>query len=339
MDNRRTVAVLDLWDGPEAAAGASVLAALDCARFRRVGLVLRGREAGARRNGALDATAMLPALKDAAFLEALLEALQRAGAGVLLPGSIEAAFAVARWRTSLARAGVAIPPAACETLALLAEHGILEACCRASLPVGKLADLSREPGALRAQGLHWPLLLLGAAGERRRAGDAWEALRGVEPLAARGRVCFAPFDPARLFEAALVLDERRGVLGASAVRVLADDERVRPWLAVTVENETLLAAASRLGVALGLLGPAHFLFQQEGAAFHALDAQPGFPLWIEATAAAGPHLVEIAVCQALGEEAAPAIAATPAGVLFSQTAEDFAFDPELSLTSDPGRKT
>ncbi|MFH0947026.1 MAG: hypothetical protein V2A76_17690 [Planctomycetota bacterium] len=142
---------------------------------------------------------------------------------------------------------------------------------------------------------------------------------------------WAPVDPERLFEVALVQDAGRGALGVAAVRVLAGDGRARPWMALTIENRPLAGTAARFAAALGIEGPLHLLFQEAEGVYRVLDVQAGFPMWIEVVRKGGPNLVEMAVRQALGEPfegpGGGGLPATPAGILFSQTAEDIVIDP------------
>jgi hypothetical protein len=126
------------------------------------------------------------------------------------------------------------------------------------------------------------------------------------------------------FEVALISNDRGQALAAAAVRVLADDDHLRPWMAVTVDNEPLVHAAARAALELQLAGPSQYLFRRDERGFALVDGRPGLPLWIEVTQAGGPPLVEILVGLG-GDEDAPTLESlpcTPSGVLFSQTAED-----------------
>lgn len=331
MGDRLTVAVLGLADGPEADAGVSVLATLGRERHRRVGLITDPHEAGAWREGLLEAVATLPPVAATGFTAALLTALSALGASVVLPGSTKAAFALGRAAAGLLERNVGSPPLSLAILESLATEGI-EPLRKQGLPAARLRRDEPIPLPPRPED-RWPMLFVAADGRRRLAVDPWDARRALAALRASGcRVSWAAVDPHRMYEVALVMNGERRAVGAAAVRVMAGDERARPWMALTVENQPLVEAAVRLTAALELEGPMHLLFVEEAGVYRALDIQPGFPVWIEVVRDEGPNLVELCVRQARGEPLASPSAgippAAPAGILFSQTAEDIVIDPD-----------
>ncbi|MBL7008899.1 MAG: hypothetical protein ISR76_07865 [Planctomycetes bacterium] len=313
---RPVVAVIGLEDGPEAGAGPGVLACLDAARWRRLGVVAGINEAGAYRPGILDEVVRLPAPGAAGFLGALLELVRSREVRCVLPGSAAAAAALAAAADELREAGVGLRlarPRDGQPLALA------QGCRRAGVACLEFHELPAGfiPASFR---LSLPAVIVGPGG-RARAYDEWEAQRAAERLAAAaGPLACATFDPTRVFQVA-VLAEAGRVLAAGAVRVLADDCRMRPWLALTVDSPALLDAASRLSRAAELDGPAVLHFHQRGRAFLAAGVDPGFPMWVEVCRLDGPNLVELSVRQALGEAVAAA-GVVPAGGLFSQTSDD-----------------
>ncbi len=324
MTKRTKVAVIGMADGPEAVEGASVLACLDPARFERFAVLCHENESGALRPGCCDRVLLLPPLHTPGFVSALVDAIRAEGLDVLLPGSALAA-------SLLVHAGAALERTGIHSSSLGSEGTNFDEVQDAPLtPRRRLPTIA----SLASFAGPWPLLLQSSCGARRMAGDPWEALRAHEALqrAILSRGANETIDAINWaahssLEVALVLDEGQGLLGASAVRVLADDDRLRPWMAVTIEHEQLIRVAARAAGDLDLRGPSRYLFKLDEAGFSLADARAGFPLWIEVTRAGGPPLVELAVRAALGDELArpESIYSTPAGVLFSQTAEDAVF--------------
>jgi len=321
MAARKRVAVVGMADGPEADEGPGVLACLARARFERVAVLCHENESGALRPGCCERAILVPHHESSTQVSNLVEAVRAEGLDVLLPGSARVAVMLARSADTLRSAGAGLCTPQLEAAALDTLHGV------------RLAGRHPLPGTpvLGACGGTYPVVLQSSCGARRRAGDEWEALRAHEALLRSGpagtetpSVEAINWIPHATFEVALVADGRGVAVASSAVRVLADDDRLRPWLAVTVENDGLVDAAARVALQLELQGPSRFLFLLDAHGFALVDARAGFPLWIEVTTVGGPPLVELAVRAALGEELATvdSIPCTPAGVLFSQTAED-----------------
>jgi len=333
MSELLTVAALDIRDGPEAVPGASVLATLDPRRYRRVGLALDRNEPGVLRDGALDAAVLLPPLDDPRFSGALVATILREKIRVVLPGSAPAATALTRAAPLLQPCGCGTPIRDAAPLEALAQVGVGDLCRRFGIPLGRFFELPNDDVLQTSVELPWPVLLIGADGRRVRAGDEWEVIHGRRELSSAGRVSAVPVDPTRLIEAFLVTDASQRLLGGAAARVLSDDSRQRPWMAVTVDNPELLEAAKRAVLALDLTGPVTLLLQWEGPAHQIIDVVPGFPLWIEVVLGGGPHLVERAVAAALGEAESVKPEFTPAGILFSQSFEDFVVDPDHPVLS------
>lgn len=329
MGERMRVAVIGLADGPVAEAGAGVLACLDPERYERIGVLGDRNEAGAVRPGVIDRALLLPPLHHVGFLPALVEAIVAEDLRVLLPGSPRAAAALARGRGLLAPTGVALPRRHHSSITEIAGKALTTAAQRAGVAARDRDQVSADVDSFESVET-WPIVLIGSNGARRIAKDAWGAIRAVESLARdAAQVVACPWNPEEVFEIALSVSRARELLGAAAVRVLADDARTRPWLAVTIENRPLVEAAARFAYHNGLVGPLHFLFNKGDGPLELVDVQPGFPLWIEVIAGEKPNLVDQAVLHALAAKPAARRAKpwTPAGVLFSQTAEDFVVEP------------
>ncbi len=338
MGERMRVAVIGLADGPVAEAGAGVLACLDPERYERIGVLGDPNEAGAARPGVIDRALLLPPLLDVGFLPALVEAIVAEDLRVLLPGSPRAAAALARGRGLLAPTGVALPRRHVSSTSItdLSGEGLTAAARWAGVAARERTEVSADEDSFEPFET-WPIALIGAEGARRVATDAWEAIRAVESLERDAtRVVACPWNPEEVFEVALSVSRARELLGMAAVRVLADDARTRPWLAVTIENRPLVVAAARFAYHNGLVGPLHFLFNKGDGPPELVDVQPGFPLWIEVVSGESQSLVDQAVLHALAAKPAAGRArpSTPAGVLFSQTAEDFVVGPLTTVNSD-----
>jgi hypothetical protein len=336
MAERIRVAVVGLADGPEAEAGAGVLACLDPRRHERVGILGDRNESGAARPGLCDRVLLLPPIEDAEFVPALADAIRREELEVVLPGSARAAAVLAEGRKVLRRAGVDPGPLNRRALGSCVGARLVATARKAAIAAARRETVPPEDlaAALEKQE-SWPLLAIGERGGRRLATDWWEAWRAYQALAAEGEtVTLCDWNPEQAFEVALVQGENAEPIAAAAVRVLAGDERARPWLAVTIQNRPLVDAALCFARVAGLAGPLRFLFQRRDQTFELVDARAGFPLWVEVVHAGGPNLVELAVALARGEtpEGRRDAPATPAGVLFSQTAEDHVVDP-LSIVN------
>jgi len=325
MEDRMRVAVVGLADGPEAEVGAAILACLDPTRYERFALLAEPNEAGALREGIADHRRLLPHPSDPAFVGALLEGAARDGWQALLGGSVECNRVISAASESLAHAGVAVHGSDTRHLDQLyldpprevVESAELSAAQRIVVPDQPVAELFHTH-------LCWPLLFVGAGGERRWAADSWEALRAIESLRERSSaVAYISCDPLRVFELALVMDDDGRLLGSSAVRVLANDACARPWMAVTIQPSVLAESAARLARELGVAGPLQFQFTHADGQFTLLDIQPGFPAWIEVVTRGGPNLVELSLRKVPGHVPASPAPHTPPGVLFSQTAEDY----------------
>jgi hypothetical protein len=326
MGERMNIAVVGLADGPEAEAGASVLACLDPKRYRRLGVMCDPNESGAMRPGVLDRSLLLPALDENAFERALGHAIESEDLRAVLPGSARAAVALAEAREGLAATGVGLAPLERSALKACSADELVRTARRGGVATAPSAVLPQTPTlASFAEIVRWPVLMIGARGGLRRAGDAWEALRAQTALAEEGdavRLC--TFDTEAVWEVSLVITGSGAAVCGAAVRVLASDDRQRPWMVVTVDDRNLLRSAARLARGAGLAGPVHFLYTREAGVASLVDVRAGFPLWVEVSLAGGPNPVECALSGALGESLAtrPDFPCTPPGVLFSQTAED-----------------
>jgi hypothetical protein len=321
MASRIKVAVVSLADGPEATSGASILACLDPMRYERFAVLTHPNESGAMREGVCERVLRVPPLDDEGFVTALVDLVSTEAIDQVLPGSAAAAICLAGCADILLQADAALR---------LGNYNPADIGKLKQVALASRQALPSEPELHAFEG-PWPLLLQKADGSRRRAGDAWEAFRAHQGLMrsnpAGSRAVFVEavgWSSHGAFEVALISNDRGQALAAAAVRVLADDDHLRPWMAVTVDNEPLVHAAARAALELQLAGPSQYLFRRDERGFALVDGRPGLPLWIEVTQAGGPPLVEILVGLG-GDEDAPTLESlpcTPSGVLFSQTAED-----------------
>ncbi|MCA9002396.1 MAG: hypothetical protein KDB61_10755, partial [Planctomycetes bacterium] len=261
---------------------------------------------------------------------ALGEALRKHGLAFFLPGSTQAAKVLSQMAPALRSMGArAIVPEwnawnrvrGHSTEDLAQQAGILAvktwpAPANAEHPL--LLDLAATP----------VFLLMDHEGRYRRAFDAWEAVRARESLAKNSdKVSLAVCAPQEHFEVCLIADAAGRAKAASCVRVLASDNNARPWMVASIENATLLEQATRLASTLALQGPLHLQFTRYEGLFYLIDWQPGFPVWIEISHAAGPDLVSLSLePDAFATGALPPT--TPANLLFSQTAEDHVLIPK-----------
>ncbi len=327
MINREKVAIVGLVDGPEAQAGVGVAACLDAEHFIRFGVLGHRNESGAMRPGLVDHTLLLPPVSDPGFGVALGKVVQAKGIQYFLPGSTAAASTLSQASAALNSMGaVAIVPngRALEKARKVGTRTLAKDAGIRPVDLWPAPLLATNP-LLVGLGSN-PMLLIGDNGEYRRAGDAWEAIRARESLAKNcDTISMAACSPKEFFEVVLLLDSSSITRAACCVRVLADDNNARPWMVTSIENKILLDQAMRFARATQLSGPLRLNFTRRGPLFYLVDWQPGFPTWIEITHAEGPDIVPLSL------QDAPAGATpdcTPANLLFTQTAEDFAFTPQ-----------
>lgn len=326
MKDKTNVAIVGLADGPNAGAGVGVAACLDADRFVRFGILGHRNESGAMRSDLVDHMLLLPPVEDPGFGAALGQVVCAKGIEYFLPGSTAAARALSQASAALKSVGArAIAPSfpaldkatGTGTWSLARSAGI-RAVERNPAPLSPTDPLLTLMGSTT-------MLLIGSNGDCRRAQDPWDAVRARESLAKHSAgVSLADCSPKEHFEVAVLLDSSSKTRAACCVRVLADDMNARPWMVSSIENKTLLDQAMRFAQATGLSGPLRLHFTRRGLLFHVVDWQPGFPSWIELTHTAGPDLVPLSL-QDVPADATPDC--TPANLLFTQTAEDFAFLP------------
>ncbi|MBM3991297.1 MAG: hypothetical protein FJ298_09875 [Planctomycetes bacterium] len=327
MSSRARVVVVGLEDGPECCAGPGLLACLE--GRQRVALATRACESGAFRPGIAEEFALCPAEGSAPLEQGALALASKTRACVLVPGSAGVANSLAGTAARLARRGVRALVPTPAAVAALAPSQLALTCKRAR--VRSVWTREIPPDATAEQLLAssvWPLTLLGGLGLRRRAMDAMEALRHARSLRSLGAsaVYASSPSPRALVECCVAITSEGKSLGSCSVRVLEDDERLRPWLAVTIEDERLERATLALARTARIRGPLLVTFVLTGGEPHVLDAQAAFPSWIEICLREGPNLPRLAVEAALGARM-PRARRVPAGTLLSQVAHDVVVDP------------
>ncbi len=322
--NRIPIAVVGLADGPEAAAGVSLLQCLPPHRFQRIGIIADATEAGAHQPRLLDKVAHLPPPADPSFLPAMLDVIAAFGVRVILPGTTAIAQDLQAYAADFALRGAVVLAA---TSAMQMNQRLTVAAGQAALPMESMDEVAHSPECLAG-------LLQNDRGLRKKSFDSWQALRAVEKLSDCS-VWLSPWDGQHAYEAVVIPNLASQIIASGSVRVLADDDNLRPWMAVSMESAELDALLQRACLELRLDGPAHFLLQRSHSQFKIAAVAAGFPMWMEITRAAGPDLLGIAVDQALGE--APAsldrVQRLPAGILFSQSAEDLVLNDQHPLAA------
>ncbi len=324
---KELVAVVGMEDGPEGSPGPSVIGALRAAGTRSLAVAISPQEAGIWREPRAEAVLVLPLGSGPAELA---DALRQAKVTLVLPGSFAGSLLLAEANRWLADAKI------CTTNAhpdALLRH----------VRTGLHAFNSMRPGAYLARGLDvatpahaeslalaqaWPQVFVSDSGLTQRVRTPQTARKAVERLRAAGaeRLTLLETLPGCLVEVALVRIKGE-VAGAMAVQVIADDDRERPWCAVSIDDPALLAWAGAAAKELAFDGPLTFRFQQHGATPLLMEVRPTFPHWIEAAAVAGAPLVERLLAGARGSPWKGRVHAR-AGVLFSASAEDAVISPE-----------
>jgi hypothetical protein len=328
--NRIPIAVVGLTDGPEAAAGVSLLQCLPPHRFLRIGIIADATEAGAHQPRLLDKVAHLPVPSDSSFLPAMLDVVVAFGVRVIVPGTTAIAQDLQAYAADFAARGAVVLAA---TGAAQMDQRLMVAAAHASLPmvervaIEQADEVAQHPFCLSG-------LLQNDRGLRKKCFDSWQALRAVEKLQAN-HIWLSPWDSQNAFEAVVIPNQAGQILASGTVRIIADDDNSRPWMAVSMESAELDALLQRACLELQLDGPAHFLLQRSHSQFKIAAVHAGFPMWMEITRAAGPDLLGVAVELALGEvpAAIDRIQRLPAGILFSQSAEDLVLNDQHPLAA------
>ncbi len=331
---KELIAVVGQEDGPEGSPGPSVIGALRAGKRRCLAVALSPHEAGIWREPRADAVLVLAAGSGPAELA---RSLRKAKVTLALPGSFAGALLLAEASSWLADANIANSNAHPEAL-LRHVHTGLHSCIstRAGAWLARGADVAAPAHAeslALAQG--WPQVLVSDRGLTQRVHTAQSARKAVERLRAAGaeRLTLLETRPGSLLEVALVRIKGE-VAGAIAVQVLADDDRERPWCAVSIDDPALLAWAGAAAKELAFDGPMTLRFQQHGVTPLLMEIRPTFPHWIEAAAVAGAPLVERLLAATEGRAWKGRVQARP-GVLFSASAEDAVISPETLLAVMP----
>ena len=329
--NRIAIAVVGLADGPEAAAGAGILNCLSAHRFLRVGVIADATEAGAYQQRLMDKIALLPPPGSTAFVAAMLDCISTFELKAIIPGTAAIAAELQIGAVEYASRGACLIQTGSaayldKLYADVASSGALPMLAR---------DLIQNPMEVGVHPACVSGLIQGAHGGRKKCFDNWQAIRACEAMG-EGSKFLSPWDSRLAFEAVIVPDPHGKVLASATVRVLADDDNLRPWMAVSVQNDELDQLLQRISSQLCLDGPAQVLLQHVNSQFLIASVQPGLPIWIEITRAAGPDLLAIAIDSALQGESASAFdrpQRVPAGILFSQSAEDLVLNDQHPLAA------
>jgi hypothetical protein len=322
---RPAILVLGLDDGPEAAWGPFVLACLPARRFRRVGAVFSPFESGAYRGDLLDSVHRVsaPEADPRRFAADLVRVVTREKAIAVIAGSPRATDALARAAGALRAAGAAVLVPTPERLARLTIPSLIQACRKKRLKCARVLEFPIGVSfAALPLDLRYPVTVVLEGRPPVRCSDPAQV--AATSREAPGRVILVDRNPDLVFESAVVCDARGRVRSHAGARVIAADARGRPWMAVTVDDPELRAAAVRVAAALGVVGAIVMTFEG-GNEYRVADVRPGFPMWVEGAHAAEVPLVLDLLSQAGGKAAAPSGPAR-AGVLFSQTAEDLPID-------------
>ncbi len=326
------IGVMGLEDGPEAGAGVGMLEVLAARSVSRAGLVIGGDEAGAHREGLADVVMRTPDPASPRAPESLWTMLKKASVDLLLPGSARSgAFLDAchdawgadggplRLVPSLARRKAAEPLA------------LFTALAKASIEVAPYLPIA-DYGRYWPVEFRLPCLALYADGSMTRVGDAM----GVAACARRGAVACVSADLQARVEIAWIGNRVGKVVGMAAVRVLADDERGRPWAAVTCADERLTLLANAVAKVVALPGPVLLQVEHTPSASRIIGLRRAFPHWVEAAAKGGIDLISLAAKVARKQRTTSPASVEP-GILFTQTAEDIIVDAHAweSLAARP----
>jgi hypothetical protein len=329
--NRIAIAVVGLADGPEATAGTGILNCLSAHRFLRVGVIADATEAGAYQQRLLDKVALLPPPSSPTFVAAMLDCISTFDLKAIIPGSAAIAANLQIGAVEFAARGACLIQSGSaayldQLFSDVASHGALPMLAR---------DAIQSPEEAGAHPACFSGLIQGEHGTRKKCFDTWQAIRACESIGDSAKSISA-WDSCQVFEAVIVPDTHGKVLASATVRVLADDDNLRPWMAVSVQNDELDQLLQRISSQLCLDGPVQVLLQQVNSQFLIASVQPGLPIWIEITRAAGPDLLAIAIDSALQGESAIAFdrpQRVPAGILFSQSAEDLVLNDQHPLAA------
>lgn len=328
--NRLPIAVVGLADGPEAAAGVGLLPCLPAHRYLRVGVIADATEAGAHQPRALDKVAHLPIPYDPSFLPAMLDVITTFGIRVIVPGTIAIAQDLQAYAADFAVRGAVVLAA---SGAIHMDQRLMSAAAHAALPMVERVELENADAAAE-QPTCLSGLIQNNRGLRRKCYDNWQAIRAAEKLASQ-QLWLSPWDSQHAYEAVVIPNACGQIVASGTVRVLADDDNTRPWMAVSMESQELDGLLQRTCSELHLDGPAQLLLQRSHSQFKIASVHAGLPVWMEITRAAGPDLLGIAIDLALAETplSQDRVQRLPAGILFSQTAEDLVLNDQHPLAA------
>ncbi len=334
------IGVAGLDDGPEAGFGPAVLAGLDPARHVRTAIAFHHAESGAYRTDLYEAVlrGAPPEDGEERFAAVLLAAARRARLQVIVPGVPRLVAPLARCAAAFRKAGICVVAPEVRQLPRLWAGGAIEWVRRRGAPVAVVHELPRHARPVDFPAV-WPhaLTVVADDGSQLRCSDVYQAMAFERGCRARHleRVVLIEVDPFSTCEVAVVCGPGGRPRASVAVRVLADDDRGRPWAAVTLAAPALEAAAAKVCGHLAVSGPLVLTFTGSAEPRFA-GVRFGWPMWAEAAQAAGVNLVEVGVRLARGAKVArPPVGA--AGILFSQTAEDLVVD--LARTVELSRCT
>lgn len=326
------VAVLGMEDGPEAAPGPSVIGALAAGGFNTCAVGLTPFESGIWREPRASKAFSFPHPPSP---KELMARLVSEGVSVVLPGSPQAALLLADAHAQLAQTSVRTPLCAPERFIELSRDGLHAPWPRrCATPLARGWNLPTEVSETNFSGeWAWPLVLTTDIGLRLRVTTAFHAVRAVQRLRTAGatRVTVIETTPSALFEVCVVTAPQGRLLGSAAVRVLADDDRERPWMCVSIDDDSLHREAAFAAAALGLGGALTLRFTAPYGLPLLTEVVYGLPHWVETSQVAGCCLAALQV-RALLDEAPTAEVRVPAGLVFSACADDQTITPEMLMS-------
>ncbi|GAB4138604.1 MAG: ATP-grasp domain-containing protein [Planctomycetota bacterium] len=273
-----------------------------------VGLGYDAMDSGLHDRGLVDDAFLLPYPSSGpdAFVERLLAIHGEAPFDVLIPCLDAELPVLSRAAKDLEREGVALIVPGEERLSRCSKSRLPELArsCSIETPVTRpVVDLGGL--AMAGRELGYPLLVKGPYYEAEVADGEAAAAAAFARLSARWGlpIIAQQFVEGEEFDVAALGDGQGNTLGAVAMRKTMITRLGKAWGGVTVEDEELTAAASRLIAELEWPGgcEVEMLRSRRDGRVHLIELNPRFPAWIQLSAVAGVNLPEGLLRLALGE--------------------------------------